>query len=72
MLAALAESAATGRIDDATRLMDRLCAVANDVGLLAEEYDDEAGRMLGNVPQAFSHLGLIRAADEVEGTHKVG
>lgn len=60
--------AMTGRIDDARRLMDRLCSFTNDLGLLSEEYDPEAGRQVGNFPQAFSHLALIRAADAVSGT----
>jgi GH15 family glucan-1,4-alpha-glucosidase len=51
-----------GRRQDATALMDRLCALANDVGLLSEEYDTDAGRMAGNFPQAFSHLTLVQAA----------
>jgi GH15 family glucan-1,4-alpha-glucosidase len=51
-----------GRREDATALMDRLCALANDVGLLSEEYDTDAGRMAGNFPQAFSHLTLVQAA----------
>lgn len=55
--------AATGRRDDAEALMARLCSLTNDVGMLSEEYDPVAGRQLGNTPQAFSHLALVRAAD---------
>jgi GH15 family glucan-1,4-alpha-glucosidase len=51
-----------GRTDDARALFGRLLSVRNDVGLLAEEYDPRAGRLLGNFPQAFSHLGLINTA----------
>ena len=51
-----------GRIDDATRLFERLLSIANDVGLLAEEYDPVSKRQLGNFPQAFSHVSLINAA----------
>jgi GH15 family glucan-1,4-alpha-glucosidase len=47
---------------DARALFDRLLARCNDVGLLAEEIDPQTGRMLGNFPQAFSHVGLINAA----------
>ena len=54
--------AAAGRTEDAHALMDRLCALTNDVGLLAEEYDADSGRMAGNFPQAFSHLTLVQAA----------
>ncbi|WP_309126948.1 glycoside hydrolase family 15 protein [Microbacterium sp.] len=55
--------AATGRLDDARELMGRLCGLTNDVGMLSEEYDPIAGRQVGNTPQAFSHLALVRAAD---------
>ncbi|WP_370615682.1 glycoside hydrolase family 15 protein [Mumia sp. Pv 4-285] len=51
-----------GRTADARALFERLLALRNDVGLLAEEYDPVADRMLGNFPQAFSHLGLIVSA----------
>jgi GH15 family glucan-1,4-alpha-glucosidase len=51
-----------GRHDDARRLFERLLALRNDVGLLAEEYDPAARRMLGNFPQAFSHVSLVDTA----------
>lgn len=57
----------SGRREDAHALMDRLCAVANDVGLLSEEWDPRSGRQTGNVPQAFSHLALVSAADALSG-----
>jgi len=50
------------RWDDARALFERLLAMRNDVGLLAEEYDPVAGHQLGNFPQAFSHVGLINTA----------
>jgi GH15 family glucan-1,4-alpha-glucosidase len=55
-----------GRLDDAKALFERLLALANDVGLLSEEYDTEAKRLVGNFPQAFSHLALINAATNLE------
>lgn len=58
--------ACSGRPHDAQRLMDQLTGYANDLGLLAEEYDPDAERLAGNYPQAFSHLSLIRAADSLE------
>lgn len=51
-----------GRTGEAEALFDRLASLANDVGLMAEEYDPESGAALGNVPQAFTHAGLISAA----------
>lgn len=58
--------AAMGRVDDATALFEKLLALRNDVGLLAEEYDVKRGRQMGNFPQAFSHLGLVQAAHDLE------
>ncbi len=54
--------AEAGMLDRAHALFDRLCGLTNDVGLLAEEYDAANGRMVGNFPQAFSHLALVQAA----------
>jgi GH15 family glucan-1,4-alpha-glucosidase len=51
-----------GRRHAAQRLFDRLLSVRNDLGLLAEEYDPHARRLLGNYPQAFSHIGLVNSA----------
>jgi GH15 family glucan-1,4-alpha-glucosidase len=51
-----------GRHDEAKEMFDRMCALCNDVGLLPEEYDPKAGRLLGNFPQAFSHVALINTA----------
>ena len=58
--------ARSGRLRDARRLMDRLLEVQTDLGLLSEEYSTSHGRLAGNFPQAFSHLGLIRAADALD------
>ncbi len=54
--------ALTGRVDEAHALFERLLALRNDLGLLAEEYDPVHQRQLGNFPQAFSHMGLIQSA----------
>jgi GH15 family glucan-1,4-alpha-glucosidase len=51
-----------GRHAEARELFERLLALRNDVGLLAEEYDPRARRMLGNFPQAFSHVALVNTA----------
>jgi GH15 family glucan-1,4-alpha-glucosidase len=58
--------AQAGETDRAESLFDRLAAYANDVGLLAEEIDAQSGEQLGNFPQAFSHIGLIKAAWEID------
>jgi GH15 family glucan-1,4-alpha-glucosidase len=51
-----------GRVDQARELFERLLSVQSDIGLLAEEYDPAGGRMLGNFPQAFTHVGLVNSA----------
>jgi GH15 family glucan-1,4-alpha-glucosidase len=50
-----------GRLDEATHLFERTIATGNDLGLFAEEFDVARGEMVGNFPQAFTHLGLIAA-----------
>jgi GH15 family glucan-1,4-alpha-glucosidase len=64
--------ALNGRVDEARKLFERLIALSNDVGLLAEEYDVPRQRQVGNFPQAFSHLALIQAANFITqaGQHK--
>jgi GH15 family glucan-1,4-alpha-glucosidase len=52
----------TGREDDARAVFERLLALGNDVGLFAEEYDPASKRMLGNFPQAFTHVSLVNTA----------
>jgi GH15 family glucan-1,4-alpha-glucosidase len=54
-----------GRREDARLLFERLLNLCNDVGLLAEEYDPVAQRLLGNFPQAFSHVALINTASNL-------
>jgi GH15 family glucan-1,4-alpha-glucosidase len=54
--------AVMGRRNEAHALCERLSGFSNDLGLFSEEYDPAAGRMLGNFPQAFSHVGLINTA----------
>jgi hypothetical protein len=56
-----------GRKSDATRLFDRLLKLRNDVGLLSEEYDSQARRLVGNFPQALSHIALVHAAYTMSG-----
>ncbi len=54
-----------GRREEARELFERLLALRNDVGLLSEECDPVSGRLLGNFPQAFSHLGVVNTARNV-------
>lgn len=54
-----------GRLDQAEALFEHLLSLRNDLGLLAEEYDPDTGRQLGNFPQAFSHVGLVNAAQNL-------
>jgi GH15 family glucan-1,4-alpha-glucosidase len=51
-----------GRRDEARQLFERLLALRNDLGLISEEYDPVAKRLLGNFPQAFTHVGLVNSA----------
>ena len=53
--------ALAGRVEAAERNLEQLRALQNDVGLFSEEYDPSAGRLLGNFPQAFSHIGLLHS-----------
>jgi GH15 family glucan-1,4-alpha-glucosidase len=64
----LAEALHTsGQEDEARELFEKLLALRNDVGLLSEEWDPDAGRQLGNFPQAFSHIGLVNTALTLSG-----
>jgi len=59
-----------GRDHDARQLLERLIDLRNDLGLLSEEYDPVAGRLVGNFPQAFSHVSLVNSAAKISGNHK--
>jgi GH15 family glucan-1,4-alpha-glucosidase len=56
-----------GRLEQARTLFERMLSIRNDLGLLSEEYDPKAGRMLGNFPQALSHVSLINSALNLTG-----
>ncbi|MEJ7808011.1 MAG: glycoside hydrolase family 15 protein [Telluria sp.] len=58
-----------GRMAEAQAMFERLLSLRNDVGLLSEEYDPRAGRLVGNFPQAFSHIALISTAMNLSTTH---
>jgi GH15 family glucan-1,4-alpha-glucosidase len=55
-----------GRVDEGRALFDRLTGLANDVGLLSEEYDPRAGRLVGNFPQAFTHVTLVNTIHNLD------
>ena len=54
-----------GRRDEAEALFERLVGLGNDVGLLSEAYDVKAKRLVGNFPQAFSHIALLNTASNL-------
>jgi GH15 family glucan-1,4-alpha-glucosidase len=56
-----------GKTGEAASLFERLLSLRNDLGLLSEEYDPKQGRMLGNFPQALSHIALVHAAFALAG-----
>jgi GH15 family glucan-1,4-alpha-glucosidase len=58
------------RLGDAQRLFERLVGLCNDVGLLAEEYDAGAQRLVGNFPQALSHIALVNTAHNIASATK--
>jgi GH15 family glucan-1,4-alpha-glucosidase len=62
--------ALSGRHEEARALYRKLSAVANDVGLLSEEYDTRARRLVGNFPQAFSHVALVNSARNLTSAHR--
>src|ERR1700689_1298090 len=57
----------SGRHEESIELFERLLALRNDVGLLSEEYDPRYGRLVGNMPQAFSHVPLVQTALNLSG-----
>jgi GH15 family glucan-1,4-alpha-glucosidase len=64
--------AEAGRADEARALFERIVGYANDLGLLAEEIDPVSGELLGNYPQGFTHLGLIRSALHIAKAEALG
>jgi len=62
--------AAMGRVDQAKEIFNRLVGLANDVGLMSEEYDPVRKRLIGNFPQAFTHVGLINTARNLAAASK--
>ena len=54
-----------GRREDALKLFERMLSLCNDVGLLSEEYEPRTNQLVGNFPQAFSHLALVNTASNL-------
>ncbi len=54
--------ASAGRLDEAIQVFDHVCSFANPLGLFSEDIDPDTGKLLGNFPQAYTHVGLIHAA----------
>jgi GH15 family glucan-1,4-alpha-glucosidase len=59
-----------GRVDEARAMFEHLAGLANDVGLLSEEYDPVGKRLLGNFPQAFTHVSLVNTAGNLSGANR--
>jgi GH15 family glucan-1,4-alpha-glucosidase len=69
----LAQALAVSRqVDRARTVFERAVAYVNDVGLLSEEVDPASGELLGNFPQAFSHIGLVNAAWAIDQAERLG
>jgi GH15 family glucan-1,4-alpha-glucosidase len=64
--------AMSGQVGRARAVFERAAAYTNDVGLLSEEVDPRSGELLGNFPQAFSHIGLINAAWAIDEAERAG
>ena len=58
--------AMSNRLDEARALYEKLLGLRNDLGLISEEYDVDRGRMVGNFPQAFTHLALVDSAHQLD------
>ena len=56
----------TGQVEQGRELFERLLCYCNDIGLLSEQIDPVSGEQLGNFPQAFSHMGLINSAIQLQ------
>jgi GH15 family glucan-1,4-alpha-glucosidase len=61
-----------GRLDEARAIFERMLALTNDLGLLSEEYDSKRRRLVGNFPQAFTHVGLINTARNLAAARQSG
>jgi GH15 family glucan-1,4-alpha-glucosidase len=62
--------ALTGQLEEATEIFERMLSLRNDVGLFAEEYDTRRKRLVGNFPQAFTHVGLVNSAYNLDRARK--